>query len=506
MSAPSTRGTLDPARASVPSDADPLVAAASEVIGGPLGRHAQVRTRRWGGRGPRRRLTVLPSRPIAAVLAFFAAGLVAFGVVQKGYCLTNGWGGAEVFWHACYSDLPRLYVTSGLITGSLPYSEAPGSLNQPVGTGLLLWALAQFVPVGPREATWFVGLWAVVAALLAAGLTAMTAVTLRRDPWRAAQVALCPLLVTVVLIGPELLGVALVGLGLLLWSRDRMVWAGVAFGLAMSARSYAVFVVLVLVMIAARAGVLRRAARLAGTALLTWLAVLLAVGAAGGSAVLTPYRSWLAAGPEFGAPIYLLQLARVELPLGAVTAVAIAGWIVALLVGAVCVFVPARRPAVAEVLVVVLVVVLLTGKSIPVQATLVLVPIVALARVPWRDVVVWWGAETCYFVAVWLYLGGQDDAARALPAGWYALFLALRCAALAYLAVVVLRSALRRPAAPTPDELLAAEFESASEPGPGEDAGAEFETDERALAARDDPDDVAGPAAGRPDALVATFG
>ncbi len=585
----------DQVRPGVPGDGDGLVAAASEVIGGRLGRHAAVRRLRWGGSGPRAQVLVVASRPVAAVSALVAAVMVGLGVLQKSYCLTRGWGGSEVFWHACYSDLPRYYVTSGLLTGSLPYTDGAASLPQPVGTGLVLWLLAQLVPVGPHQTTWFVGMWAVAAAAMAAALAAVTVSTLRRDPWRAAQVALSPLLVTVALVAPDLIGVLAVSVGLWLWSRERLGWAGFVFGLALTARSYTALVVIVLVLVAARAGVVRPAARMAGIAVLTWLAVLSAVGVVAGTSVLTAYESWLAAGSEFGAPVYLLQLAGVELPLGVLTAWAIAGWIVAILCGVVLTFLPARRPMLAQVLLVVLVVALLTGKSIPVQATLLLVPIVALARVPWRVVLLWWAAEVAYFVAVWLYLGGQDDTQRALGAGWYAVFLVVRCAALAGLAYVAARAAIR-PADPRHDAALAVVLRHSDDPQEsdalrpldpirpwerdddrsgqarsdrgddrsgdrGDDRGdddlelagwhgldedfegsfaARFAADladdpegrgadgthggdveagdpsdlddfgdsirERIQASRRDPDDLAGPAAGRPDALVATFG
>lgn len=507
MPASRPRGPVDPSRAGVPSADEPLVAAASEVLGGPLGRHARLERTRWGGTGPRRRLLVLPARPIAAVLAIVVAVFVGLGAVQKSYCFTHGWGGSEVFWRACYSDLPRMYVTSGLVTGSMPYGDAGTAVNQPAGTGLVLWAMAQVVPSGPREATWFVAAWTVLAVVLAVVLVTATTLTLRRDPWRAAQVAACPLLITTVLVAPDLLGVALVAVGLLLWAREKPVWAGLALGAAASARSYAALVVIVLVFIAARAGVPRVAARTAAVAAATWAGVLLLVGLVAGGGVLAPYQSWLGAGAEYGAPVYLGNLMGYDMPLGMLTALAIAGWVVALIAGAVLTFVPAHRPKVAEVLVLVLVVVLLTSKTIPVQATLALAPLAALAGLRWRDVIGWWVAELLYFVAVWLYLGGQDEPTRALPQEWYAFFLVLRCAALVYLAYRVTVTALRRPAAVPPDQPLPEEFGLLDDPDTLDDLGAPGEpADEAAIAARRDPDDAAGPAAGRDDALVVTFG
>ena len=164
------------------------------------------------------------------------------------------------------------------------------------------------------------------------------------------------------------------------------------------------------------------------------------------------------------------------------TALAIAGWVVALIAGAVLTFVPAHRPKVAEVLVLVLVVVLLTSKTIPVQATLALAPLAALAGLRWRDVIGWWVAELLYFVAVWLYLGGRADTFRGLPEAWYAAALLLRCGGLVWLAVAVVRQIVARPAA------------------------APVASDDPATTAAEDPDEVAGPIAGRPDALVVALG
>ncbi|MDO5712198.1 MAG: glycosyltransferase 87 family protein [Micrococcales bacterium] len=478
---PSSQSRRGPSRESVPSDTDPVIARAANVIGGPLGRYAAMSRRPLGGTGARRHVPVPRWRPIAAALAACASLFVALGVVQKSYCFNHGWGGGEVFWHACYSDLPRVYVASGLVNGSFPYGPDSDGIAVPVGTGVVWWAISQFVPAGPDSTSWFVGLWAVVAAGLAAVLVVVTVLTCRRTPWQAAHIALSPLLITLVLISGDLLGVVLVSVGLLLWSRERPLWAGVLLGAATASRSYAVFAVIVLFVIALRAGRGRAATQMAGATLLTWSVILMLAAIPAGTAVIAPYRTWLGAGAEFGAPAYLPELLGHPLPLGALTALAITGWILAILAGMAATFLPAHRPRVAEVLIVVLVVVLLTSKAIPVQSSLWLVPLIALAGLRWRDHLPWVACELLYFMAVWLYLGGRVDPLRALPDQWYAGFLLLRCAGLTWLAVAAVRQAIARPAAPP------------------------MLSDDPLATAAEDPDEVAGPAAGRPDALVVTF-
>ena len=166
------------------------------------------------------------------------------------------------------------------------------------------------------------------------------------------------------------------------------------------------------------------------------------------------------------------QLAGSPLPTVAVTALAAAGWVAALMAGAFFALGAPRRPGVAEVSLVMLVIVLVTAKAFPVQASLWLVPLVALVGLRWREHLWWAGAEALHFGAVWLYLAGVSVPDRGLPSGWYLVALAARLVAVVWLAVAVWRMAWRRPAA-NPEELTPPES-----------------------------DPLAGPLTGAPDALL----
>ncbi|MBD3784890.1 MAG: hypothetical protein IE926_18390 [Micrococcales bacterium] len=77
---------------------------------------------------------------------------------------------------------------------------------------------------------------------------------------------------------------------------------------------------------------------------------------------------------------------------------------------------------------------------------------VALAGVPWRDHLLWAGAEVVHLVAFFAWTAAATDPAHGLPAGWYALALGLRLVAVGRLGWVVWSRAtwgvlVRRPPA-----------------------------------------------------------
>jgi hypothetical protein len=272
--------------------------------------------------------------------------------------------------------------------------------------------------------------------------------------------------------------VVLASLALYAWGRRSLAMAGVLLGLAIGTRSYALVVLLAIGLLALRSGRLRAVATLAGTTVATLLVVTLP-WLLGGSGVLTPYRGWWSAGASYGSPWMVPMLFGHGLPRGAVTTLAVLGWVLALAVGAVLALTPRRRPAVAEVSVVMLTIVLVTSTTLTPQASLWLLPFVALVGMRWRDHLIWAGVEAAYFVAVWLYIAGLTTPDRGLPARDYAAFVLARVAVVVYLAVRVwLLAASRVP--------LADEADPAEDP--------EDSTDEV--------DELAGPMAGAPDRFL----
>jgi len=455
----------------VPTRDDPVARSASEAFGGPLGRYAVPLARGW--------------RRLGAGLVAASTVPMAVGVAERGYCVEGGWRAPDEFFHMCFSDLPTTFANAGLGAGLGAFlSGAPGGPTpaHPPLTALVLAFTGGLVPDGSPDARgrFFFGLWALLVALCV-GLTVWwTAGSTPRTPLRAAHVALSPVVALVAVVSPDALGVALASAALYAWSRSRPVWAGVLFGLAISARSYPVLFLLAVVLVAVRAGRVRAVASTVGAALLVAAGVFGLVAARNPAGALRAYAAWWDSSAGFGSawvagqlqPQQMGSVSFPQLPVlspGVLDVIAIGGWILAVLLGAWLALASARRPGIAEVSLVMLAVVLCTGKSFPVQSSLWLVPLVALVGLRWRDHLLWAGAEMLHFGGVWLYLAGTTVADRGLPAGWYLLTVAVRLAAVVWLAVLTWwRASERPPAFLDPEET----------------------------------DQLAGPLAGAPDALL----
>ena len=420
------------------TDLDPFPDRSLTLVGGPLGRRAARVA--WAA-------TVWP-------LVALAALPVMGGVVQKAYCVEHGWLGQDMFWRQCFSDVPVQYSSGNLGAGLGAYLSGSAHVDQPIVTGAVMSFLGGLVPDGSQVAeqrVYFV-LWTLFATVLLMATTWFTAASRPRHAVDAAQVALSPLVVMTVLVGPDIVGVALVAAGMWAWARRRPALAGVLLGTAVMARTYPLLVVLALVLLAVRAGRLRDVGRL-----LAWaggaVAVLVVLGLATDSGTLTAaYRAWWSGGAGFGSVWFIPQLAGHPLPVWVATSAAVVGILVAVGAGFVLALGAPRRPTWAQVAFVVVALALVTGKTFPVQASLWLLPLAALCGVRWRDHLIWVATEALHFVAVWLYIGGFTKPDRGLPPSWYAFFLLLRIAGVAYLTWRVWQGAMaREPHRPDPD-------------------------------------------------------
>ncbi len=112
---------------------------------------------------------------------------------------------------------------------------------------------------------------------------------------------------------------------------------------------------------------------------------------------------------------------------------------------------------------------LLTGKSFPVQDSLWLLPLVALALPRWREHLGWFVGEAAYFVCVWLYAASISTPTRGLPGRGYVWVLVLRLVLVGGLVVVTWREAWRPELDPVrnPDpDAVSSAVEDSGESGP----------------------------------------
>jgi uncharacterized membrane protein len=402
------------------------------------------------------------------VLLVLVTVTFALGLVQKAPCAAQQWqDGTARYTQMCYSDIPYLYAGRGFAEGWPPYVDTGGRyeyLEYPVLTGVFAyWAAVVTHGVFGEPST--VGQsvdqvqsdpvvrdnvvpYTLVNALLlfACALVAIWALAgvHPRRPWDAALVAAAPVLALAGLINWDLLAIALLATSLLAWSRSRPVLAGILLGLGTAAKLYPLFVLGPLLVLCLRARRMRELVLALIGAVGAWTAVNLPVmlvnlegwarfwtfNAERGADLGSPWYAWTLLGNEVSAQT--INLASWVLFAGACVAIAGLGLLAP------------RRPRLPQLAFLVVVAFLLVNKVYSPQYVLWLLPLAALARPRWRDLLLWQLGEVIYFGAIWLHLSedlapGASDTVP-LP---YILAILARVAGQLWLAGVVVRDILR---------------------------------------------------------------
>jgi uncharacterized membrane protein len=418
-----------------PTQDDPVVRLGSEVVGGPLGRHAA------GGRG-----WWTPVRVLLA-LTFLTCGL---GLLQKDYCRDSGWAAPGNYTHACYSDIPPLYFGRGLADGEVPYigQAEDRQVEYPVLTGLVMWLTAQAVPSdaepGDRSLRYF-DVNALALAVCAAIAVVATALTARNRPWDAAMVALAPGLALAGTVNWDLYAVALLAAGMLAWARERPLLAGVLIGLATAAKFYPLFVLGPLLVLCLRAGRLRAFGTTLVAAAGAWAVVNLPVMVADFEGWARFYRLSEERGAGFSSIWFVLSQQGHAVPEGSLNQVAGGLFALSCLAVAVLGLRARRRPRLPQLAFLVVAAFLLTNKVYSPQYLLWLLPLAVLARPRWRDFLVWQAGEVVHFVGIWMLIAGYPpgNPDRALGEDGYAVTVLAHMAGTLWLCFVVVRDILR---------------------------------------------------------------
>ena len=437
-----------------PSLDDPLVTAASEGIGGPVGDHARAHS--WW-------------TPVRVVLAVTCLAFL-LGMVQKSPCVSDNWsGGSSRYAQMCYSDVPYLYTGRGFAERSVPFSDTGGRwqvMEYPVvigyfayGATLVTHALVGWPDVEERRAlpadqvyaapgvAEESGLYFVVTAVLLAGFALLAGYFLagahRGRPWDAMLYAAAPALVLTGLINWDLIAVAMVAGAMWSWARGRPVLCGLFIGLGAATKLFPLFLLGALLIVCLRNRQLRCFALAAGAAVLAWLVANVPVLLYG----FDQWKVFWSFNSDRGADLGSLWLVWQQMGHTVTPAlVNRASW--AFFVGVcVAVFVlgmlARRTPRIASLAFLVVAGFLLVNKVYSPQYVLWLLPLAVLARPRWRDILIWQAGEVFYFAAVWLYLGEYTaPGASGEPDRFYWVAIVVRVLAEVYLMTVVVRDIL----------------------------------------------------------------
>ncbi len=449
-----------------PSADDRVVAALSTPVGGPVGTRVRARS---GGDGS----WWTPVRVLLALTALtFALGLVA-----KQSCVTAQWSGDVAYSHVCTSEVAEAYTGTGLVEGTWPWDGDPTSLarypvlEEPALTGLWAHAAARVthvlagspdlterfaIPTGAlardpdvrRERVIFVGVNAVGFALLALLTTWALSLVHRRRPWDAAGFAVAPVLVLTGLSAWHLLAVCAVALALLAWSRRRVALAGVAVGVGAATGVWPALLLLAFALTSVRTGRLRHVLPAAVTALASWVAINAPAFVSGRAQW---ERFWVVAadrGPDAGTVWTIVdgamrtfggagETGSTGLPHATVLLLSwllVGLWAVAVAALALLAAAPPRVSQVALLLVAGFV--LLRPTFEPHQA-LWLLPLAALARPRWRDLLVWQAGVVLFAALHSWWLGGLLDPGGEGPPAFYWLGIGLHVVGTLWLVATV---------------------------------------------------------------------
>jgi uncharacterized membrane protein len=342
-------------------------------------------------------------------------------------------GNAQLDWLAwrqyedhCYSDVIPLYSLERLQAGDFPYAtswqDSPGGrdryMEYPVVTGLLqyggavitkAWLTLKGSPDYPDPPEVIMYFTVMVVALAAAWLAAVAmTLPLAARPRDVALMALSPLVAVHAFTNFDTLAVALAAGGLLAWSRQRPLLAGVLLGIGGAAKLYPLFVLGPLLVLCWRAGHLRSWRRAALGATGAWAAVNAPIALLFPTGWLEFFRlnstrpadydsiysaiSVLTGWAGFDGPLAADQSPRILNLVSAAAFLAACAGIAAIAMTA------QRRPRVASLVFLVVAAFLLTNKVWSPQYSLWLVPLAVLALPRWLPLLAWMAVDAALWV------------------------------------------------------------------------------------------------------------
>lgn len=465
----------------LPSRSDEVAAAASSIVGGPVGRHAAIgRSRAW--------------TPIR-VLFLLALCALALGWFGKSGCLQQAsdsspagstlrlnWDNQRQYTNLCYSDVIGLYGAEKLDDGAFPYraywyEQGPDGqqmkryMEYPVITGLYMygvaWVAQQWDSAHEK--------WGIPAALdvvlffdlVALGLALFwlvtiwaTALTARTRVWSAWLAALSPLVVVHIFTNFDAIAMAMVALAILCWARRNPWLAGVFIGLGTAAKLYPVLLLVVLLVLCLRAGKVREFTEAAVSAAVVWVLVNLPI--------FMLYRNgwWEFFRYNNDRPAERDTLYRIISDAGGfrwnidlLNALSLALVILVVIGVAVVALVAPQRPRLAQLAFLMVAGFLMVNKVWSPQYSLWLVPLAVLAIPHTRLLFAWMVIDALVWIPrMGLYL---DPDRRWLPEQWFTAAIVLRLIMVLALCAVVLweiwhpaDDLVRRAPGSPPDHLL----------------------------------------------------
>jgi uncharacterized membrane protein len=422
------------------SGVDQVAREASTRFGGPLGSFGK----------PSSRSLVHTLR----ILALLATLTHLLGYVMRLPCRLANFTNADRYPRMCYSDMPYLFGGRGFDVGHLPYLSAPPkgaeSLEYPVLTGWFMhitgWLTAHTAPanlaVNSRASVFYDWNTVLLGICLVVAVIAV-ALTVPGRPWDAALLALAPTIIMTGLINWDLLAVALLAVCMLMWAREKPVWAGVFMGLAVSAKFYPLVILPAFAIVAWRNRRLRPLTPFALAAVAAWAVLNAPFAVINMHEWAYFYTFSREREADFGSVWLAMDLLGVpSLPIEQLNLWAAGVFAVLAAAITVVAFIAKQPPRLAQLAFLFVAAFCVSNKVYSPQYVLWLLPLAALARPRWREYLVWQGSQVWYAVSVWLYLAAGDKL-QGLNAVNYAWMILLTIAFTLWFSALIIRDVLR---------------------------------------------------------------
>lgn len=420
--------SLTPTERVIPTWTDPTARRAAGLIGGPMGRHAQV--------GRNRLITPLRVCILMAIAILIGGWLFKAACIQTGPDGNLDQGGQRPWITACYTDVVPLYGSHELDIGALPYKASwvdngeVRYMEYPVLTGFWMYLISGLshgyiavakasgvLPV-PLDVGAYFTIGAIALGLLYLWAVSCTARIARRRIWDTAIMCLSPLLVVHAFTNWDLIPIALTAAAMLAWAGKKPVLAGVLIGLGTAAKLYPVLLLGPLLILCLRAGKMREWTRTAVTAAAVWLVINVPVMLAWPSGWYEFIRLNSERPPEYDSWYFIYATlsgstiwdkAPGAASPSLVNTLSLALFVLACLAIGWFGLSVHRRPRFAQLAFLVVAAFLLTNKVWSPQYSLWLLPLAVLAVPRWRPLLFWQASEAVVWVLLMLSFAGEAN-------------------------------------------------------------------------------------------------
>jgi uncharacterized membrane protein len=374
----------------------------------------------------------------ALIALAILASLLSFAKFSP--CISTDWQTPGQYVHACYSDLPALYGERGLNKGEWAYSNGDASVEYPVVTGAIMWAVAKIVPTGDNALQNYFYANIFFLALLFIFISLIVA---KMRPEFAYLTPLAPAAIASLYINWDLWAIISM-LGAIYWfDRKKLDLSALALGLSISTKFMPIFLLLPIAFIFLRRSQISGALRYLVITVATFAAINLPVYLTTPEGWLRFYQLNLSRGSDWGSLWYAFT--ALGLNLANLNYLSILVLLAAF--AAITIYILELRtiPSLASLSFIVLASVMVASKVYSPQYVLWLTPLAVIALIDKRDLHAFWiwqGAEVIYHVAIWQHLATVTGAKFGLPLYGYALITLLRIAATIYLIAIFVRRGL----------------------------------------------------------------